>query len=85
MHNLQRMNTKSPCIAAIGMFDGVHRGHQYLLGQLTAEARSQNLSAVVVTFALPPRQILTDKPSDDPAFIGPIGEGTDRRKHERMM
>ena len=54
---------QSPCIAAIGMFDGVHRGHQYLLGQLTAEARRRNLSAVVITFALPPRQILTGKHS----------------------
>lgn len=62
---------QSPCIAAIGMFDGVHRGHQYLLGQLTAEARSLNLSAVVITFALPPRQILTDKPSP---MLTPLNE-----------
>lgn len=35
---------------AIGMFDGVHRGHRRLLGALTRTARERGAKAVVMTF-----------------------------------
>ena len=47
-----------PCVATIGFFDGVHRGHQHLIGQVTAAARRQGLDATVVTFDVHPRQAL---------------------------
>lgn len=37
-------------VATIGMFDGVHRGHQDLLSHLIDEARQHCLSSVVFTF-----------------------------------
>ncbi|MBR1547313.1 MAG: riboflavin biosynthesis protein RibF [Prevotella sp.] len=36
--------------ATIGMFDGVHRGHQYVLRQLVQTARGRGLQSLVVTF-----------------------------------
>ena len=35
---------------AIGVFDGVHLGHQMLIGRMLDEARSRNLTGGVITF-----------------------------------
>ena len=42
----------------VGMFDGVHRGHQHILAILRQEATRLGLTPVVVTFDLHPRQVL---------------------------
>ena len=47
-----------PCVATIGFFDGVHRGHQYLIRQLVEKAHSQGLEATVITFDEHPRKVL---------------------------
>ncbi|MCR4665113.1 MAG: riboflavin biosynthesis protein RibF [Paludibacteraceae bacterium] len=46
-------------IATIGMFDGVHRGHQFLLRELTTKARECGLKSMVVTFFNHPRNTLS--------------------------
>lgn len=46
------------CVATIGFFDGVHRGHQFVIGSVVAEARQRGMQAVVVTLH-PPRTLLT--------------------------
>ena len=38
------------CVATIGNFDGVHRGHQAVLGELLRRAREVGVPAVVITF-----------------------------------
>lgn len=38
------------CVVAIGNFDGVHRGHQYLFGQLAQQARQLQLPLLVIIF-----------------------------------
>lgn len=48
----------APMVAAIGFFDGVHRGHRYLLDQVIATARQQHGAALAVTFANHPRHLL---------------------------
>lgn len=45
-------------IAATGFFDGVHRGHQVVIGEMTALARSRSEEGVVVTFWPHPRNVL---------------------------
>ena len=42
----------------IGFFDGVHRGHRFLLQQLERIATESQLSPVCVTFDCHPRQVL---------------------------
>ncbi len=44
--------------ACIGFFDGVHRGHQFLLDHLKEEAREHGLKSAVVTFTNHPRQLI---------------------------
>ncbi len=43
----------------VGMFDGVHIGHQHILSLLKSVAVQKGLSPVVVTFDRHPRQVLT--------------------------
>ena len=43
---------------AIGVFDGVHRGHQHMLNLLTAGAHTESAPAVVLTFDPHPAVIL---------------------------
>ena len=50
--------TDVPVAATIGFFDGVHRGHQFLIEQLQCEARKRGLRSVVITFDRHPRQVL---------------------------
>ena len=44
--------------ATIGFFDGVHRGHRFLLNQVKTAAKNRSLQTLVVTFAQHPRETL---------------------------
>lgn len=46
------------CVATIGMFDGVHLGHQALLDELKEISRLNGLKSAVVTFSTHPQQVL---------------------------
>jgi riboflavin kinase/FMN adenylyltransferase len=48
---------KKTC-AAIGIFDGVHRGHQYLIRQMLSTARRLKLKPIVITFFPHPAHVL---------------------------
>ena len=37
-------------VATIGMFDGVHRGHQFVLQHVVDEARQRGLQSMAITF-----------------------------------
>ena len=45
-------------LLAIGVFDGVHAGHRYLLGRLQQQAAKANLLSGVVTFNPHPQSVL---------------------------
>lgn len=47
------------CVATIGNFDGVHRGHQAVLAQVRAQAARLGLPAVLITFEPLPREFFT--------------------------
>lgn len=44
-------------VVAIGNFDGVHRGHQEVLGRALAEAEKRGVPALVLTFEPHPRTV----------------------------
>ncbi|WP_432563533.1 bifunctional riboflavin kinase/FAD synthetase [Kineococcus sp. SYSU DK003] len=47
-----------PSVVTIGNFDGVHRGHAAVLGEVVGLARSRGLRSVAVTFDPHPLQVL---------------------------
>ncbi len=53
--------------AAIGVFDGVHMGHQQVIGRMLQDARSLNGMSVVITFDCHPRMVVT--PDRAPSLI----------------
>lgn len=59
----------------IGVFDGVHRGHQVILRRLVAGAHAQGLPAVVVTFYPSPAVVLRDL--RDPVYLSMPDERAD--------
>ena len=61
-----------PSIAAIGNFDGVHRGHQEILGCVVEEARTRGTQAVAVTFDPHPESVL--RPDRAPRLLTPTAE-----------
>jgi len=61
-----------PCVAAIGNFDGVHRGHQQILAAAAAEARERGLRSIAITFDPHPAQVL--RPQDAPRLLTFLSE-----------
>ncbi len=55
---LSRIAPGRPCGVTIGVFDGVHRGHQHLIGLLLERARREGLATVALTFNPHPRTVL---------------------------
>jgi len=55
---LSRIAPGRPCGVTIGVFDGVHRGHQHLIGVLLERARPEGLATVALTFNPHPRTVL---------------------------
>jgi len=47
-----------PCILTWGVFDGVHRGHQRVLGETISWARERQLPSVVFTFEQHPDSVI---------------------------
>ena len=46
------------CVATIGMFDGVHLGHRFLLDRVRREAAARGLGTLVVTFGRHPLSVI---------------------------
>jgi riboflavin kinase/FMN adenylyltransferase len=65
MHNLRPRHRG--CVATIGNFDGVHLGHQAVLGQLAEKASELCLPTTVVTFEPQPQEFFA--PDDAPARL----------------
>lgn len=56
-------------MVTIGMFDGVHRGHQHLLRGTVSRAHDEGVSSVVVTFDPHPSEVV--RPGSHPAILTP--------------
>jgi len=55
---LAKLSPDKDMLLTIGVFDGVHLGHRYLISQLKELARQQGLHSGVVTFRQHPQKVL---------------------------
>jgi riboflavin kinase / FMN adenylyltransferase len=55
------------CVATIGVFDGVHRGHQRIIGRALEIARERDLPVVVITFDPHPDEVI--RPGSHPPML----------------
>ena len=60
------------CVVTIGTYDGLHLGHQALIGRTAAQAAQLALPAVLLTFEPMPREYLA--PADPPARLTSLRE-----------
>lgn len=54
-------------VVTIGMYDGVHRGHQTLIGEAVARARAMRRPALLLTFDPHPAEVI--RPGSHPAIL----------------
>ncbi len=72
--NLNEYHEKTPLALSIGMFDGVHLGHQTIIRQLNDVARNKGLQSAILTFWPHPRTVFN--PNDDLKLLNTIEEKT---------
>lgn len=58
LRNLKEANLAADSLVTIGVFDGVHLGHQQLIQQLVSSARASGRKAIVLTFYPHPDKVL---------------------------
>ena len=75
------MRLEGCCVATLGCFDGVHRGHQLLISTVLRKAKEKGLPSMVVTFDRQPRELfdpeyrpqLLSTPEEKVQLIGALG------------
>ena len=71
---LEQAHIDRESVLTIGVFDGVHRGHQRLIAKVVAEANANGAAAGVVTFRNHPDSVLN--PNFRPHYITSVAERT---------
>ena len=56
---LARFTPEKDMLLTVGVFDGVHLGHKYLISKLVEQARKQDLLSGVVTFRQHPQDLMS--------------------------
>ncbi len=84
LYGLEHVQLQKPAVVTIGVFDGVHRGHQHLIRRLVEEARASDRLAVVLTFFPHPDVVLRGlkgryyltTPEQRAEYLGELGVDT---------
>ncbi len=81
VHSLEEVSPGISSFVTVGVFDGVHRGHQGLIGSMVEAAHAAGRAAAVVTFFPHPAQVLRgrqpsfylNRPEEKAELIGALG------------
>jgi riboflavin kinase/FMN adenylyltransferase len=81
IQSLENVQLERPSIVTVGMFDGVHRGHQHLVKRLVEAAHASDRAAVVMTFFPHPDTVIRNiqgpyyltSPDERAALLGELG------------
>ena len=71
-HSLPELAPLGPVVATIGNFDGVHRGHRWVIDRVNARARQLGLKSLAITFEPHPVRVL--RPEAPHALITPLAQ-----------
>lgn len=71
--NVEGFNPANDMLLTIGVFDGVHTGHKYLIAELVRQAKQQGLTSGVLTFRPHPLEVLA------PSTVLPYITGLEER------
>lgn len=72
MNIITKADKKRRRVAAIGMWDGVHRGHRFLIDHLLLEAGMRGLTPAVVTFSDHPKRVVD--PEHAPLMLSTLAD-----------
>lgn len=72
IRNFSSYESNQPLALSLGMFDGVHKGHQSIIERLNSEAKKRNLESAVLTFWPHPRLVFD--PQADLKLLNTIEE-----------
>ena len=68
-----------PAVATIGNFDGVHRGHQWVIAEVVARARALGARSIAITFDPHPARVI--RPESIQPLITPLAEKLELLSH----
>ncbi|MEE8308670.1 MAG: bifunctional riboflavin kinase/FAD synthetase [Gammaproteobacteria bacterium] len=69
---VKRQRGSVGCVATVGAYDGVHRGHQAILDEVKAHSKHLGLPSAVFSFEPMPKEYL--RPNDPPARLSRFRE-----------
>ena len=55
--DIENVKSLPECAATIGVFDGVHAGHQQIIKQMICDAKDHGFKSMVITFDRQPREL----------------------------
>jgi riboflavin kinase/FMN adenylyltransferase len=58
IHQSPPIPSPAACAATIGFFDGVHKGHRFLIDQVKEIAANKNIHSAIITFPIHPRKVI---------------------------